>query len=138
MPSPPPLLSASRAFRRLLTCRNGVALLRSSGMNQEKFVGGFGILRALSSVVGIETPSVDTLTNSGRALSSSFLTRHNAVQGRSFLGCGDGEEGDMLSKTHEERRVLGLICFENVTEKLQEKFFKMDDADDTAAYLRRI
>lgn len=29
------------------------------------------------------------------------------IQKRGFLGCGDGEEGNMLSKLYEERRVLG-------------------------------
>ncbi|CAI9777770.1 unnamed protein product [Fraxinus pennsylvanica] len=29
------------------------------------------------------------------------------VQKRGFLGCGDGEEGNMLAKVHEERRGLG-------------------------------
>lgn len=31
----------------------------------------------------------------------------NNVQRRQFLGCGDGEEGSVLSKVYEERRVLG-------------------------------
>jgi coenzyme Q-binding protein COQ10 len=30
-----------------------------------------------------------------------------AAQTRSFLGCGDGEEGSVLSKVYEERRVMG-------------------------------
>lgn len=29
------------------------------------------------------------------------------VQTRPFLGCGDGEEGGVLSKVYEEKRVLG-------------------------------
>lgn len=33
-----------------------------------------------------------------------------AVQRRGFLGCGDGEEGSMVSKLHEERRILGYVC----------------------------
>ncbi|EPS70934.1 hypothetical protein M569_03824, partial [Genlisea aurea] len=32
---------------------------------------------------------------------------HVLLQKRGFLGCGDGEEGSMLSKVHEERLVLG-------------------------------
>lgn len=31
----------------------------------------------------------------------------NSVQRRQFLGCGDGEEGGVLSRVYEERRVLG-------------------------------
>ncbi|KAL5220222.1 hypothetical protein ABZP36_024935 [Zizania latifolia] len=29
------------------------------------------------------------------------------TQTRSFLGCGDGEEGSVLSKVYEEKRVMG-------------------------------
>lgn len=29
------------------------------------------------------------------------------VQRRGFLGCGDGDEGSVLAKVHEEKRVLG-------------------------------
>lgn len=32
---------------------------------------------------------------------------NSIVQRRMFLGCGDGEEGGVLSKVYEERRVLG-------------------------------
>lgn len=31
------------------------------------------------------------------------------AQTRSFLGCGDGEEGSVLSKVYEERRVMGYV-----------------------------
>ncbi|KAL6616147.1 hypothetical protein ACP70R_038417 [Stipagrostis hirtigluma subsp. patula] len=33
--------------------------------------------------------------------------RHALAQTRCFLGCGDGEEGSVLSKVYEERRVMG-------------------------------
>ena len=31
------------------------------------------------------------------------------TQTRGFLGCGDGEEGSVLSKVYEERRVMGYV-----------------------------
>ena len=31
----------------------------------------------------------------------------SVIQTRRFLGCGDGEEGSVLSKVYEEKRVLG-------------------------------
>ena len=31
------------------------------------------------------------------------------AQTRGFLGCGDGEEGSVLSKVYEERRVMGYV-----------------------------
>ncbi|PIA59877.1 hypothetical protein AQUCO_00400624v1 [Aquilegia coerulea] len=35
------------------------------------------------------------------------LVQQQNVQVRNFIGCGDGEEGNVLSKNYEERRVLG-------------------------------
>jgi coenzyme Q-binding protein COQ10 len=48
----------------------------------------------------------DPLRRVGKAdpLCAGPMTR---VQTRSFLGCGDGEEGSVLSKVYEERRVMG-------------------------------
>lgn len=37
------------------------------------------------------------------------LFNESNTQRRRFLGCGDGEEGNVLSKVHEERLVLGYI-----------------------------
>ncbi|XP_058115111.1 uncharacterized protein LOC131258077 isoform X2 [Magnolia sinica] len=96
----PPLSSASTAIGRLLSRKNGAELLRSSGRCRGQF-------RGLSSIVGVETPSVCKLIDADKEGNLSFSRRHNAVQTRCFLGCGDGEEGSVLSKTHEERRVMG-------------------------------
>lgn len=37
----------------------------------------------------------------------SFEDFNRVIQRRGFLGCGDGDEGNVLSKVYEERRVMG-------------------------------
>ena len=37
------------------------------------------------------------------------LFNESSTQRRRFLGCGDGEEGNVLSKVYEEKLVLGYI-----------------------------
>ena len=64
-----------------------------------------------SSIAGIETSLYipnsmnDVKFSSPRLFNES--SSHAALQRRRFLGCGDGEEGGVLSKVYEERRVLG-------------------------------
>ena len=67
-------------------------------------------IRRFSSIAGVETPSVCKLIGSHDYIDCSAKSLCNGtgiVQRRQFLGCGDGEEGDVLSKVYEERRVLG-------------------------------
>lgn len=99
----PPLLSASKAFGQLFLRNNGVGSLISCARGR----GQFGQVRCLSSIVGVETPSVDKLVDTEKKIKLSFGNKSNAVQTRWFLGCGDGEEGNVLCKTYEERRVIG-------------------------------
>ncbi|XP_077245249.1 uncharacterized protein LOC143885126 [Tasmannia lanceolata] len=109
----PRLLSASKAIGRLLShlqrpldVKNGVGLLAWSGKSRGK-LGQFVDVRSLSSIVGIETPSVDNLVDIDKDTTLFSSNKCNAIQTRRFLGCGDGEEGNVLSKTYEERRVIG-------------------------------
>ncbi|TKY45676.1 Coenzyme Q-binding protein COQ10-like B [Spatholobus suberectus] len=51
-------------------------------------------------------PSVSRIGYSPHIGGSAIIIIITMVQLRQFLGCGDGEEG-VLSKTYEERRVLG-------------------------------
>ncbi|KAL6207852.1 hypothetical protein ACLB2K_018805 [Fragaria x ananassa] len=67
----------------------------------------FNRIRRLSSIAGIETPSVRKWTSDGVGNASRVLTNPFHEQRRQFLGCGDGEEGGVLSKVYEEKRILG-------------------------------
>jgi coenzyme Q-binding protein COQ10 len=63
----------------------------------------------LSSLAGILNPSISRGTYNNRKdfdLASGNLYNNTTIK-RGFLGCGDGEEGSVLSKVYEERRVLG-------------------------------
>nr|DAD29130.1 TPA_asm: hypothetical protein HUJ06_030598 [Nelumbo nucifera] len=102
----PPLVSASKAVGRLLSGRNNVGLLLRSARNRGRF-GRFVQLRCLSSIAGIESASVDKLVGTDNDVNFPLRNIYSIVQRRNFLGCGDGEEGNVLSKTYEERRVIG-------------------------------
>ncbi|OVA16437.1 hypothetical protein BVC80_243g50 [Macleaya cordata] len=105
-----PFTSASTAIgRRLLSRKNGVGMLMSSAKSSSE-IGKFAQVRHLSSIAGIEIPCVNNLIDTGKEdlRVSSFGNMYNDyIQKRRFLGCGDGSNGNVLSKTHEERRVLG-------------------------------
>ncbi|XP_062097578.1 uncharacterized protein LOC133803517 [Humulus lupulus] len=98
----PPFSSASKVIGSLLSRRNRirhlVRLVENGGQSRT-----WHQLRCFS---GIETPLV------GRSRVGVFtlnpISYHaSTVQRRRFLGCGDGEEGGVLSKIYEEKRVLG-------------------------------
>ncbi|KAK9946508.1 hypothetical protein M0R45_011971 [Rubus argutus] len=98
----PPFWSSmtSKAVGSLLSRANGTRHVYSSGKN-------FNRIRCLSSIAGIETPSVHKWTCDGSNHTSRVLSNPFSDQRRQFLGCGDGEEGGVLSKVYEEKRVLG-------------------------------
>ncbi|XP_068651067.1 uncharacterized protein [Aristolochia californica] len=110
----PPFGSASKTARRCLS-----RLYESSNVNIAGgllnrtgrscgYAGQSAQVRWLSGMVGVEKPLVvGKLFDKDKELSSSFGRTHNAIQCRGFLGVGDGEEGSPLSKTYEERRVMG-------------------------------
>ncbi|BAT77847.1 hypothetical protein LR48_Vigan09g016600 [Vigna angularis] len=95
----PPFLSTSKALCSLASRKSGASqLIRSS-------TG-----RSITAITGHHIqPSVSRIGFSsiiGGSSNSNNNNNYNAVHTRQFLGCGDGEEG-ILSKTYEERRVLG-------------------------------
>ncbi|KAF8407149.1 hypothetical protein HHK36_006275 [Tetracentron sinense] len=49
------------------------------------------------------------LIGANKDLSFSLASMCNTVQTRCFLGCGDGEERNFLSKIYKERHVIGIL-----------------------------
>ncbi|KAH6758955.1 Polyketide cyclase / dehydrase and lipid transport protein [Perilla frutescens var. frutescens] len=97
----PPFNPAARALARLVAHRNPLR------QRARDFISSNQIRRSSSIARNNAFPSVEV----GRYGNGNFLdcrnSSHIVLQKRGFLGCGDGEEGNMLSKVHEERRVLG-------------------------------
>lgn len=105
-------VSTWKAFGRLISQRNGSRCLT-------RYSGNYGALgscvqiRWLSGIVGTETMLVNKDIKAFKDDNSfrvSGCSSSTAVQRRGFLGCGDGEEGSMVSKLYEERRILGYVC----------------------------
>lgn len=92
----PPFWSSttSKAVGSLLSHRIGPRHLIRSGRKYDP-------VRCFSSIAGIETPSSIHKWTGDSRLDYNYRSR------RQFLGCGDGEEGGVLSKVYEEKRVLG-------------------------------
>ncbi|KAG6633727.1 hypothetical protein I3843_12G068500 [Carya illinoinensis] len=63
--------------------------------------------RCFRGIAGIETPSVRHSADGLPVSLRSLFNNSHTVQARRFLGCGDGDEGGVLSKVYEERIVLG-------------------------------
>jgi len=111
----PPIVSSSKALARLLSgrnlaldVRNGLGLLRQSSWSLGKSER-LTQTRSISSIARIGHPSIVSLVDSGEVVGLSFGSLHCKSQTRCFLGVGDGEEGGVLSKTYEERRVMGYV-----------------------------
>lgn len=115
----PPVLSPLKALARLSSRgQHGLGLKKyglvswrrcpENGRTLERFAQ----TRSLRSVVRLGNPCIDKLVDADKELCNSFRDSCGSIQSRCFLGCGDGEEGNVLSKTHEERRVVGyVLCF---------------------------
>lgn len=100
----PPFNSAPRALARLVAHRKPLRQ-RARGFptrNQIRRPCSIAGNNAFSSVETGGYRNRDVLGCANSSHVSGVL-----IQRRGFLGCGDGEEGGMLSKVHEERRVLG-------------------------------
>lgn len=67
----------------------------------------FSQTRSLRGVVRSGIPCIDRLVDADKEWCNSSRDSYTSTRTRWFLGCGDGEEGNVLSKTHEERRVVG-------------------------------
>ncbi|RRT53017.1 hypothetical protein GW17_00053310 [Ensete ventricosum] len=109
----PPILSSSKAVARFLSgkkrcldlgVRSGlVGSHPEAGKRTERFVQ----TRCLASFAGRGSPCIGEVFRFGEVLAPSVGNSHIYDQRRWFLGCRDGEEGTILSKIYEERRVIG-------------------------------
>ncbi|KAF3446654.1 hypothetical protein FNV43_RR11834 [Rhamnella rubrinervis] len=108
----PPFTSTSKAVGALLSRRDGNGirnLIRCTGSGGQSRKSHQS--RCLSGIAGIKNESVRKMIGAARH-DASFLSSATCcdvinVQRRRFLGCGDGEEGGVLSKVYEEKRVMG-------------------------------
>lgn len=105
----PPFIPASKAFGALVSRKIRLRHLIIPPKNDGRLRKS-GRIRQFSGIAGIQTPTVCKLIGTCQNnfdLSLANFYHINILQRRQFLGCGDGEEGDVLSKVYEERRVLG-------------------------------
>ncbi|CAI9763639.1 unnamed protein product [Fraxinus pennsylvanica] len=99
--------SASKALTRLFSCRDLYRrrIIKCTDYNQIRCLSPIGGSSAFSSA---NKAAVAGSWNFSLGDSGILSNNHNViVQKRGFLGCGDGEEGNMLAKVYEERRVMG-------------------------------
>lgn len=105
----PSFVSTSKVIRRLVTHRN--VFKQTAGIDNTGWgLGNHVQVRCLSGIAGVPSvsPGCDAGSKVTRPSSAGKVYRiRPLIQSRGFLGCGDGEEGNMLTKIHEERRVLG-------------------------------
>ncbi|XP_020276001.1 coenzyme Q-binding protein COQ10 homolog, mitochondrial-like [Asparagus officinalis] len=99
----PPIVSSSKALARLLSGGN---FLRRSSRRLGRFER-FDQDRSFGSIGRVGCSKIDSLVDGGKEGGTSFGSLHWKSQSRCFLGVGDGEEGDVLSKNYEEKRVMG-------------------------------
>lgn len=97
-----PFTSTSKVVGSLISRRNGIRHLVKHAGN-----GKSHRIRCFSGITGIDTPLLIGSKRQDVCSSSSILSNVDNLQRRTFLGVGDGEEGGVLSKVYEERRVLG-------------------------------
>lgn len=106
----PPFMPVSKALGSFVSRTTGRRHLISSAKSDGQ-LRKLNQFRRLCGITGIETSSVHKLIgihqNTNSSLASFSQNNGNVLQRRRFLGVGDGEEGDVLSKVYEERRVLG-------------------------------
>ncbi|XVE94901.1 hypothetical protein REPUB_Repub02eG0049600 [Reevesia pubescens] len=105
----PPFLSTLKAVRSLISRRNAINIFVKHAKNGGCF-GSFDQIRWVTSISGIQTPSFQPLLGSRKEdsiVSLNNFFNNYTLQRRRFLGCGDGEEGGVLSKVYEERIVMG-------------------------------
>lgn len=106
-------MSASKAIGRVITSKNGVRKLMRYSRN-DCGLGNYVQIRCLSGIAGLEvlpftnhSSGVVARKDVYAPLGSIICNSSSIVQRRGFIGCGDGEEGNVLAKVYEEKRVMG-------------------------------
>lgn len=102
-------MSTSKAVGTFISRKDGIRHLLKS-VKSSRQLQKFDHIRCSNSIVGTRTRSVLNSVsglNDLKCLSRRAFDNGHTVQTRLFIGCGDGEEGGVLSKVHEERRVMG-------------------------------
>jgi len=99
---PPFISTTSKAVRSLTSRKNGtIDLIRS--VKNTRQVQKLDPIRCFSGIL----PSAQYSDTDSRLWSRRLFDNSHTVQTRRFLGCGDGDEGGVLSKVYEEKCVLG-------------------------------
>ncbi|KAI3914790.1 hypothetical protein MKW98_002026 [Papaver atlanticum] len=100
--------SASTAIVRLLSYKNGVGIFLKSVKSTTSTIGKYSQTRQLSSIAGIETPCVGDLVDTDHKdyHKNDYQNINHVMQKRRFFNDGSSY-GNVLSKTHKERRVIG-------------------------------
>lgn len=102
----PPFLSTSKFVKSLISRRGAIGhVIKYTRCNDELWK--YRNVRHLRCIPGAGTSSIHRLFDQDHKILSGSFRDSGAVQLRRFLGCGDGEEGGVLSKVYEERRVMG-------------------------------
>ncbi|XP_058786194.1 uncharacterized protein LOC131660859 [Vicia villosa] len=102
----PPFLSTSKALRSLATRKSGFNQLIRSSKSSERFDG----CRCFSTIVFRDTHQILPFGSGIRFSTFSRNFDHNSfnsIQSRRFIGLGGDGAESVLSKTYEEKRVLG-------------------------------
>ncbi|KAM7518325.1 hypothetical protein LguiB_017287 [Lonicera macranthoides] len=107
----PPFMSTSKAIGRFITSKNGVRKLMRYSRN-DWGLGNYVQIRCLSGIAGLEVLPFANQSSGVVARKDVYaplgsICNSSIIQTRGFLGCGDGEEGNVLAKVHEEKRVMG-------------------------------
>ncbi|KAF8030540.1 hypothetical protein BT93_E2850 [Corymbia citriodora subsp. variegata] len=104
----PPFLSTSRAVRSSLSRRGDIRRLVKSRWSDWRQPASDRI-RCLGGIAGLDASFGRTASNAPEdvVISPGRPCGNGIMQRRRFLGCGDGEEGGVLAKVYEEKRVLG-------------------------------
>ncbi|XP_059453898.1 uncharacterized protein LOC132184325 isoform X2 [Corylus avellana] len=99
---PPFISTTSKAVRSVTSRKNGtIDLIRS--VKNTRQMQKLDPIRCFSGIV----PSAQYSDKDPKLWSRRLFDNGHTVQTRRFLGCGDGDEGGVLSKLYEEKRVLG-------------------------------
>ena len=92
------LLSASKVARRVFSVSSERRIQR---------IGNFVHSRCLTGGFRVGTPKIGDIVSIDTEANQLCGSLRGSGQIRSFLGCGDGEEGDALSKTYSEKLLIG-------------------------------